>query len=264
MSSKTKAIFAVLVAACLTPAMSFPVAHAVTGLDTEQPIELAGEVVSFIAGPGLQQPTIILDVEGTWVTVRLGPNWYLRDQEFTAAEGDQVEATAYTCDACTADYVAASVYNVSTGALIELRDADGVPLWPDLKHAVSVLLDLSTVDPSTAIEVTGVVADFIASAGEGTPILVLEVDGELLSIVVSPYRVWRDAGFLPEVGQTLLVRYVEVHKDEEVVLLALSATDPDTGMTVVLRDPDTGKPLGGPYSRRNLRRAIDAAGQTRR
>jgi len=99
-------------------------------------------------------------------------------------------------------------------------------------------------DVSAAITVTGNVTAFTGGPGVGMPLLTLTAAGEDLSMVAGPWRVWIGAGFLPTEGQELTATYAPVDRDGETFLVALTVTDPASGLTVVLRDLETGKPLG--------------------
>lgn len=98
--------------------------------DPSEVVPVAGPVVAFTAGSGSGMPMLSVDdaALGT-VDVALGPVWFLQETEFSAAVGDQVNLEAFACAACAAPLVAAWVDNITTGASIDLRNDDGVPLW---------------------------------------------------------------------------------------------------------------------------------------
>jgi hypothetical protein len=225
---------------------------------------LEGPVLSFVAGPGMGLPTLTVDdpVEGA-TEVRLGPFRILRDAGFAADVGDLVRITAYPCVLCTADYAAASVENLTTGISVTLREDDGTPVWLGTKgpgtgagpgtgfgpgasrpgRGSGICLGLGP-DISAAVTVTGTVVAFSGGPGVGVPILTLAADGDELTLVAGPWRIWDAAGFFPQEGQELVVTYAPAERDGETHLVILTVTDPATGITMVLRDPETGKPLG--------------------
>ncbi|HSK78879.1 MAG TPA: hypothetical protein VLQ45_20660 [Thermoanaerobaculia bacterium] len=91
--------------------------------------------------------------------------------------------------------------------------------------------------------VTGTAVSLTGGPGRGTPILALTAEGEDLSLLLSPYRLWAASGLEIEAGQELTVTYAPCQKND--CLLIFSVTDEATGKTVQLRDPETGLPLGG-------------------
>jgi hypothetical protein len=238
-------------------------------VDPTATVLLEGPVLSFMAGPGMGLPTLTVDdpVEGA-TEVRLGPFRILRDAGFGADVGDLVRITAYPCVLCTAEYAAASVENLTTGVSVTLREGDGTPVWlgangpgagsrapaagfgPGSSRpgrgsgpGMGTCLGLRP-DVSAAVTVTGTVVAFSGGPGVGVPMLTLAADGDELALVAGPWRIWDAAGFFPQEGQELVVTYAPAERDGETHLVILTVTDPATGLTVVLRDPETGKPLG--------------------
>lgn len=100
------------------------------GADPSQAFEIYGTVVemSGSSGSGLPMLTVVDDNQEQF-DVALGPIWYLRAAEFSAAAGDEVHILAYVCSTCSAPAVAAWVDNLTTGDSIDLRDDSGRPLW---------------------------------------------------------------------------------------------------------------------------------------
>jgi hypothetical protein len=242
-------------------------------VDPSATVLLEGPVVSFVAGPGMGLPTLTVNdpVEGA-TEVRLGPFRILRDAGFTADVGDLVRITAYPCVLCTAEYAAASVENLTTGISVTLREDDGTPVWlgtngpgagsrgPNSSQGpgfgpgssrpgrgsgrgMGTCLGLGP-DVSAAVTVTGTVVAFSGGPGVGVPMLTLAAGGDELNLVAGPWRIWDAAGFFPQEGQELVVTYAPAERDGETHLVILTVTEPATGLTLVLRDPETGKPLG--------------------
>lgn len=238
-------------------------------VDPAETVILEGPVVSFVAGPGMGLPTLTVDdpVEGT-TSVRLGPYRVLREAGFTATAGDLVRITAWPCVLCTADYAAGTVENLTTGIAVTLRDEDGTPVWlgaqgpgqaqgpgggPGAAQGSGPHFQPGWgpgscrgigPDVSAAVTVTGTVVAFSGGPGVGVPMLTLAVEGEELLLVAGPWRIWDAAGFFPQEGEELTVTYAPAERDGEIFLVILTVTDPVSGLTVVLRDPETGKPLG--------------------
>ncbi len=98
-------------------------------LDPETAVVLKGPVVSLSTERGKPATLVVDDAEMGKTVVRLGPGWYLDGLGFTAAPGESVEVAAQHCSECAAAYVAVRVENLATGAIAELRDGDGRPVW---------------------------------------------------------------------------------------------------------------------------------------
>ncbi len=101
-------------------------------------------------------------------------------------------------------------------------------------------------DPATLTTATGWVVGLTGGPGQGFPTLVLDLGGEELALVVSPYRTWRLSGFETAPDQKLEVSYMKAERDGVTHWVAVSVSDPATGATVQLRDPETGLPVVGP------------------
>ena len=103
--------------------------------DPETTVTLRGAVVTLKTDPGSPATLVMDDAEMGMTVVRLGPSWYLNGLGFTASEGETVEVFAAACTGCAAAYVASRVKNVTTGAIAELRDDDGLPAWRGVGRA---------------------------------------------------------------------------------------------------------------------------------
>jgi hypothetical protein len=102
-------------------------------------------------------------------------------------------------------------------------------------------------DMTAVTTVTGTVISLDVGFYTERPLVVLDVDGEEIGILLMPYSPLAAAGFLIEPGTELQVTYAPwaAFGGEELVLVAISVTDPVTGLTVQLRDPETGYPITG-------------------
>ncbi len=98
-------------------------------LDPATAVTLEGPVVSFTSDLGRPSTLVVDDAEMGKTIVRLGPAWYLEGIGFTAAAGDSVVIEARQCADCAAGQVAIWVQNQTTGAIAELREEDGRPVW---------------------------------------------------------------------------------------------------------------------------------------
>jgi hypothetical protein len=111
----------------------------------------------------------------------------------------------------------------------------------------------SGLDMSQVETVTGNVVSFTGHAGFGEPLLVLDVDGEIVEIIVSPYQPIAAAGLVMEAGMSLTVACAPTLCDDEPHLVSISIVDNATGVLIQLRDPETGFPMtnGGGHNRPN-------------
>lgn len=101
-------------------------------------------------------------------------------------------------------------------------------------------------DMSEAVAVTGTAVSLEVGFGPSRPSVILEVDGEEMVIFLMPYAPLAAAGFLIEPGAELemtVAPWLAFGGDE--VWVAISVTDLATGLTVQLRDPETGYPVTG-------------------
>ncbi|HQT93161.1 MAG: hypothetical protein B7Z68_03260 [Acidobacteria bacterium 21-70-11] len=248
---------------------------------TAETVTVEGVVVQFLAGPGSGMPELqVEDAAGVLHTFILGPFWYLTDQGFTAQPGDAVIVTAYSCTLCDTGFAVVSVVNVTAGVTLTLRDANGLPIWPQLQTtqptagsggsgnqgqrsgktgSVRPVIRSSggsgtgdhlvpDLDRMTTYTGTVVSTSIVAGAGAGT--LVLATSAGDVSFLLSPVFVLIRAGFDPAVGDALTVNAAPVTIDGQEIWLAITITDDASGLVLVLRDPATGLPVGGQRSGR--------------
>jgi hypothetical protein len=88
---------------------------------------VTGTIDKVIAGPGIQTPNVVLNVAGTLLTIRLGPERILLASDFELREGDVLTAKIGLA-ACTGQLVALQLTNES-GVTLILRQDDGTPVW---------------------------------------------------------------------------------------------------------------------------------------
>ena len=69
---------------------------------------------------------LVLRTESGDVLVGLGPAHYREQAGFTIQIGDELEVSGFDE---AAEFKAASVYDLTTGARITLRDSSGHPMW---------------------------------------------------------------------------------------------------------------------------------------
>lgn len=250
-----------LLALVIATAVSLPASAGTTVqcTDPSAAFPVTGTVTAVVAGFGSGMPVIVVD-DATLgsIAVGLAPIWFLDQIGFSVSVGDEVNLLAYPCATCSVGAVAAWVDNITTGVSATLRDEDGVPLWRDIggsgggsggpwgePQRFGAHCTANGADMTSAATVQGTVASFTGGPGKGTPVLVLDVDGNLLELVVSPYWAVAAAGLDLSVGTALEVTYAPVGCDGSSILVAISITHVDTGVTVQLRDPETGYPLLG-------------------
>jgi hypothetical protein len=106
--------------------------------------------------------------------------------------------------------------------------------------------DWTGPDMTQVATATGTVLSLDVGFGNTRPSVFLEIGGEEVEIMLMPYAPIAAAGFLIEIGSELQVTYAPwITFGGEEVLVALSVTDPATGLTIQLRDPETGYPVTG-------------------
>jgi hypothetical protein len=242
----------------------------VPAADPSQAFDVAGNVISFTAGSRSGMPLLVIDdtLSGGEVSVALGPAWFLQLSGFSVLAGDWVELVAYPCASCAAENVAASIVNTTNGTSVELRDEDGVPLWHAAyrgsarsaqgvsstrrgspSHGGSGQGNRSGgewgLDMTTVTTVLGTVEDIRDGTQDGDPHLRLAVDDSILTIHLTANALVKieAAGILLEQGSELEVTYALTKCWDAMV--ALSITDPATGLSIQLRDPESGFPLTG-------------------
>lgn len=231
---------------------------------------ISGTVVSFTAGAGQGMPSLVVRQGGADVTLVLGPFWFLQDAKFAAAAGDAVEATVMSCADCPNGLAVIAVKNITNGAAVTLRNADGLPLWMDEargpRHGRGFgrgngagsggpgaggpgfgSCDGNGPDMTQLATFTGTVKSFTGGAGAGRPTLLLVVDGTERTFLVAPFRVVLDSGIGFSEGGTFTVSAAPNGNQEWVVV---TLKDHATGAELVLRDAQTGLPVGGRHGRR--------------
>jgi hypothetical protein len=234
----------------------------VPAADPSAAFTVNGSVQAFVAAYGSGMPTLTVD-DATLgsVSVALGPVWYLNDQGFGAAVGDTVELLAYPCATCRVGTVAAWVQNITSGSSITLRDESGYPVWrPSSGAGIGYGRSgpgfrgrsgaggqggcLGGPDMTQVATATGTVDAFSFTPGQGSPTLELSADQGQLTILVAPYRAVMGTGLVLEPGMEVTVAYAPVTVADAEHLVAISLTDTASGVTVQLRDPQSGVPLG--------------------
>lgn len=102
-------------------------------------------------------------------------------------------------------------------------------------------LACATLDLTTVETVTGTLASLEGGPGEGVPTLTLKDGDDTMEIVIGPYRLWAASGLEIDPGEEVTVTFATC--DETGHRVAMAVKDEETGRTVQLRDPETGKPL---------------------
>lgn len=102
----------------------------------------------------------------------------------------------------------------------------------------------SLPDMSAVTTVSGTVVSVTAVPGGGPASLVLDGPSGEIELRLSPYWPIPAAGLLIEEGMLLDVTYAPWVTSSGEVLVVVAIADPATGLTVQLRDPETGAALG--------------------
>jgi hypothetical protein len=86
-----------------------------------------GTVESVNAGLGIQQPALVIQTkDGQLVSVKIGPERLLLDNDFELNKGEAISAKIALA-ACSNEYIALA-FTTAKGALV-LRNDDGTPAW---------------------------------------------------------------------------------------------------------------------------------------
>ncbi len=97
-------------------------------LDPATITTVAGVVEKVTAGPGLEQPTLVLKTgDGKLITVKIGPGWILLANDFELKAGEKV-TVKYGVAACSGENMALELINAA-GVKVVLRNDDGTPAW---------------------------------------------------------------------------------------------------------------------------------------
>lgn len=233
-------------------------------VDLSHPVTITGQVVSFQAGVGEGTPTLVVkEPNASERVLVLGPYRFLQSQGFTAQTGDQVEAVAYPCTGCVGGLAVAQVKNLTRGVTLSLRDSDGRPLWvrsggygqagnasganrgfPGAGSGVMYGL-CNGPDMSRITTYTGTVESVTGGFGQGMPAVTLNTTDDFVTIILSPFRVLRQADYLPAQGNQLQVLAAPVTLEDQELWVAIYLKDLTTGFELQLRDPVTGLALVG-------------------
>lgn len=248
-------------------------------VDVLHPVTYEGTVVSFTAAAGAGMPTLVVRDSGAKDTsFVLGPYRYLVAQHFAAVAGDKVKVIAYPCTSCSNGMAVGQVTNVTKNLTVNLRAADGTPLFSGKgrggrhggggagycggqgngngpqgngngpqgnENGGQGLCGGTGPDMARAESLEGAVKSFSGGPGVGRPTLVFSTSKGDRTVVLSPYRALRVAGFTPAEGAKLTIRMAPVTIDGTDEWVAISVSDPATGFTLALRDATTGRPQGG-------------------
>ncbi|MGV8079956.1 MAG: hypothetical protein AB2L22_07845 [Syntrophales bacterium] len=106
------------------------------GYDRTSVVEVTGVVLHFALSPRGGGSTLRIESGGEVYVVTLGPNGYLRKQGVDINIGDKllVKGSKTKTREGKMYLTAASVKNMRTGHILELRDENGRPLWPSKRR----------------------------------------------------------------------------------------------------------------------------------
>jgi hypothetical protein len=93
-------------------------------------VSLDGAVDSVSIGIGQGHPSFTLALaDGRTVAVLAGPYYFLLENDFEINVGDRMSVRAFPSLRFADTYVAVELKNLMTGAVLTLRDENGVPVW---------------------------------------------------------------------------------------------------------------------------------------
>jgi hypothetical protein len=208
-------------------------------------ITLEGVVVTVDMVCGDHYPSFtIAKSDGTKVVVMTGPYRYLVENSFSITIGDSVVVEAIVSLWHDGAYVAIEISNVTTGAVILLRDEDAKPLWTSDGAGGKGDCDgwiPPSLGPSDIIWLEGVVIEVKMACGEEFPSFDLALgDGSIVTIKTGPYYILLENGFEIRTGDRMSVKAFRSMWYES-TYVAVELMNLTTGETLVLRD-GTGKP----------------------
>ncbi len=125
----------------------------------------------------------------------------------------------------------------------EPGDGPGGDHGPNPEHGGQC--DWTAPDMGSVATVSGMVISVAAAPGGPMASMVLATGDDELELLLNPYHPIAAAGFLIAPEMHLVVTYAPWAIAGEAVLATISITDPVTGVTLQLRDPETGYPVHG-------------------
>lgn len=243
-------------------------------IDVTAPVTVQGQVVSFSASAGSGMPSLVLRDGAKDYTFVLGPYRYLSALGFAAQSGDSVKVTYFACSSCENGQAVSQVVNLTRNLTLNLRSADGVPLWkgrggwggghgfrgqgsgngPAAGNGPAGLGQGQTGAPrcggsgpdmTRVATIEGTVKSFTGGPGMGQPELVLTTAAGEKEFHLSPYRALAAAGYQPAQGSKMKVTAAPVTIDGAEEWVVVSFEDVTSGFKLTLRDPQTGIPARG-------------------
>lgn len=205
---------------------------------------VSGKITAVQVAYGAQYPSIT--IEGK--TIKIAPVWYLLENDFELAAGDEVRVLAAPSTRPDDPSLhAISIAKVAANVTLAMRNEAGVPLWTAPGRAGANAMangsmaqnrvnhGAGCVDPSTIAQAQGVIDAVSQGAGIQQPQLTLNAEGKSLTFKIGPETLILAAGLELKPGMSLTVRYATASCTGELVALSLTGA---SGPTVVLRNDD--------------------------
>ncbi|MEW6127263.1 MAG: hypothetical protein AB1757_09505 [Acidobacteriota bacterium] len=237
-------IFAMTMATGLRPAQAQ--ATVTPAVNPALVVSFEGIVASTDMGIGQEFPQFTLALpDGRQVTVITGPYYFLLDSGFDIRVGDRMQVEAYYSLWYQDAYIAITLNNLTTGEILNLRDANGSPLWTNRGGpgygGMGDCHGCSNGD-ATIFTFEGIVVSVNMGMGLEYPSFVMVLsDSSKITIMVGPYRYLVENNFTITVGDRMRVEaFRSLWPDN--VYAAVELNDLTTGVTLTLREDD-GSPL---------------------
>jgi hypothetical protein len=230
-------------------------------------VTFTGTVTQFNAAVGAGSPELVIRTDdGHDMTFVLGPYWYLQQEKFTAKASDRAEVVARACSSCPNGFAAVTVRNVTAGVTLQLRAADGTPLWErgngnangsgmtgghrgrgmgNGMGPQNGTCNGNGPDMTRAATFDATVVSFTGGAGAGLPTLVVSTASGNKILLVAPYRAVMAAGLTFTAGAKFSITAAPVSNDGVEEWVVIKLRDLTTGFELALRDATTGYPLQG-------------------
>ncbi len=165
-------------------------------------VSLEGKVKQMQIAPGQRNSLLVLSqFSGGDVTIFMGPYHILVDENFNIAVGSDVAIQAFQSPRLQDTYVAVQIKDLKTGAIFNLRNANGMPMgagrgFGGNGRSSSAGTCQAQLDLANKTSLEGTVQSVSMGLNQGFPHFTMALkDGKTVTIVASPFRTLLDSKF---------------------------------------------------------------------